>query len=181
MDAPGGLCAAGCGQETPVPTPPAQENTEPGMTGVANPVTESTQQEILDTLGFSMPAPEGAQNARWSKINAGDGAQVGQLCFLLGEQDVTFRMAAADVSADVLGVENATVFSGMHYDWTATDVTTVAGLDAMAYWNEGAEGVLLWYDTAPGLLYCVSVSGDASVDGLTTLAEMLYVPTQGEV
>jgi hypothetical protein len=52
--------------------------------------------------------------------------------------------------------------------------------EAVLTWNEGAEGVIRWYDYAPGLLYSVSVSGEASREMLSELAAQLYVPVQGD-
>jgi hypothetical protein len=41
---------------------------------------------------------------------------------------------------------------------------------------EGKEGICLWYDTVPGLMYCIYAETGAAEASLLSLANELYVP-----
>ncbi len=157
---------AGCGQSVDSQT----------QAEVPNPVTEVTQQQLLEKTGISFAVPEGVENVIYSYIDTGDGQPAtAQMCFSLDGIDYTARAVSSDVPGDTLPD-----ISGLYYDWEQSDTAQVGYNSAQLFLNEGEQGYVTWYDYAPGLLYCVSMGSGASADALTAIAVQCCPPLQGE-
>lgn len=158
------LLLAGCGF--------AEEEEKVQM---VNPLRESTAEEILQELGIAFTVPQGVEDTKFFIINTEDGA-IAEMRFVKDGVNGTFRILAADVPG-----ESLPDISGMFFEWQKQAEAMVGYNDAELTWNEGAEGVIRWYDYAPGLLYSISLSSAATADSLVELAELLYQPVQGDV
>ncbi len=98
-----------------------------------------------------------------------------EMTFMLNGAACTCRIWSTGAPAD--GLRN---ISGMDYEWASEDTAVVAGNDAELYWIQGEQGIALWYDDAPGLMYSLAVDAGASRDSLILLAKELYIPLQGD-
>ncbi|MGM9619809.1 MAG: hypothetical protein ACI3W8_08265 [Oscillospiraceae bacterium] len=147
---------------------------EPEKAAVTNPVRNVTKETVQRELGVSFQIPEGASEVRYAIIAGGE-ADIAEMCFTLEGAECACRIMSAGVPG-----EEVPDISGMYYDWEKTAEASVGYNRAQLSWIEGAQGVIRWYDYAPGLLYSVSVSGGATEAKLTELAAALYVPMQGE-
>jgi hypothetical protein len=135
-----------------------------------NPITDSTAEEILETLGIEFSLPEGASDAAYSIIGVEGENPIAQVKFTLDGKEINCRIQPAEELYDN---------TGMYYEWENTEENAAVGTcPATLRWNEDAEGICFWYDEAAGLLYSVSVTEGASAEYLTKLAEMLYLPLQ---
>ena len=170
------LCACGETAEAPAPAEepaataepvPAEEET--GVTGLANPVVEVTEEEMLNTIGLVLTAPENAADTRLSVI----AGEMAQLDFTLDGVKYCYR---AQPSAELATYD----MSGLYYEWTSTESATVAGREAVLTTTEN-ESCVYWLDVAPGVNYtlCTTESGDGAA--LLAVAETLFAPVQGEV
>ena len=155
-------------------TDDSADEDEAAAIGVPNPIIEATAAEVLERTGVSFATPAGAQDVAYFIIET-DSSAIAQMTFTLNGVDCTCRICGAGVPTD--GLED---ISGMYYEWTSEDATLVGGNDAELYWIEGEQGIVLWYDYAPGLLYSLAVDSGATRDNLLLLAEELYNPVQGD-
>ncbi len=143
---------------------------ENGGNAIPNPITDSTAEEILETLGISFSLPEGVSDAAYSVIDADGENPIAQVTFTLDGKEICCRIQPAEELSDN---------TGMYYEWKNTlEDAAIASCPAIVSWNDDAEGICCWYDAAAGLLYSVSVTEGASADDLTGLAETLYLPLQ---
>ena len=146
--------------------------TEP-MTGLANPWEEMTAEQLTEASGFSFGVPEGAENIIYRYL---PGQGLAEMQFTLDSDDFCARIQPAGEWTDI---------SGMYFDWQNVEPVTVgysAGTIGQA--KTGSEDwveLCLWYDATPGIMYSLSVS-TTDIDGLdlAAVAEMVYIPTQGE-
>lgn len=139
-----------------------------------NPVRSVTAETIQRELGITFQTPEGAEELRYAII-AGEDGSVAEMSFRLDGAECACRIMPAGIpERDVPDI------SGMYYEWQQAAEATVGYNTAKLCWIEGAQGVIRWYDYAPGLLYSVSLSSGATEEKLTELAEALYVPAQRE-
>lgn len=142
--------------------------------GIANPWTATDREGILQSLGFSMDAPEGAKNVSY-QMNESEG--LGEMSFSYGEPELeyTYRMKAAVEFEDI---------SGLNYNWSLEESGAVSYCDAKLY-RTNSDGktidLCLWFDAAPGMMYSLSTS-DEDLDGfdITAIADQIFVPTQGD-
>jgi len=152
-----------------------------GTDNIANPWTESDQQGVLDATGFSMTAPEGASDIRYSYLAE---SGLAQMRYVLNGAEWVYRIQSADELTDI---------SGMEYEWDAEDKGTVAGREAVYYaWSDADPDsqtiddvsgiqVVNWYDAVTGVTYSLSAAGkDLNGMDLQVFAEELYVPLQGD-
>ncbi len=167
------LCACGTGgNAAPTESPAAETAGEE----IPNPITVVTAQELLDRTGISFTVPDGAENIVYSVIDQGDGSTpLAQMSFRFGGADCACRAKSAGIPDGAL--ED---ISGYYYDWTSTDSATVGTNTAELHWIEGQQGWIGWYDTVPGILYCVSMSVNATRDMLVALAESSCPSLQGD-
>lgn len=136
-----------------------------------NPLRSVTAEQMEAELGVRFSLPEGAQDADYTIIS---GEQpLAQVTFLLDGATCCCRAQSADIPGEELPD-----ISGMYYTWEERATDLVGYNEALLSWIEGQEGVIRWYDYAPGLLYSVSVSSGAGMAELIALAEEIYVPVQ---
>ncbi len=176
------LMLAGCGQSAPTAEPaqnePADGTPESGEAAqIANPWREIGEAEARALEAGALRAPEGAENARWSVMEAAGQAPLVQLSFDLDGLSFTAReQLTDDAAADV---------SGLYYEWTAqTDMllknweeSAKAGTCYRHVGEDGFTDLCAWYDTAKGISYTLSVTAE-DPDGfdLRAIAEQLCVP-----
>lgn len=146
---------------------------EPGFAGLANPMVESTADEIAKTFGFTFGEVEGAEDVKYFIIS-GDLAQMN---FTKDGMEYTARIQSAGEFTDI---------SGMNYTWTVTDDCKIGNRDgkAMRFISDTEQiDVCEWYDIAPGIMYSLSTGGEgADLDGfdITAVANEIFVPVQGD-
>ena len=138
--------------------------------GMANPMQEASAQSILSDMGLDLSALEGYENAKFFKIN-GDPV-IAHVSFDKDGESYVYRVATPPAQCDI---------SGMHFEWTTQESVKAGRCDAMAYVSSDGHGYISWYDMAPGILYCVMMDANASVDKLSAMANALFEPAQGEV
>ena len=152
---------------------PAEPSAPAAQAGLANPMVESSAEEIANTLGVTFGTIDGAQNVKYYIIS-GDLAQMN---FTRDGLDYTVRIQPAGEYTDI---------SGAYYEWNVIDDCQIGGRDgkSMRYVSDTEQvEVCEWYDIAPGLMYCVTAGGEgADLDGfdLTAVAQTLFAPVQGE-
>ncbi len=162
------------------PVEDSQATTEP-LSGLANPWTETDQEGVLEATGFEISAPEGASDVVYSYMEEIGMAQVR---YVLDGHDWTYRIESVAEPTDI---------SGMYYEWTSIETTTVQNRPAehLIYVEPSANTeyidniygvqVVNWYDAVPGVEYSLSVAGiDLNGMDLPVIAEELFHPTQGE-
>jgi len=150
-----------------------------GTDSIANPWTESDQQGVIDATGFSMTAPEGASDIRYSYLAE---SGLAQMRYALSGAEWVYRIQSANELTDI---------SGMEYEWAAEEKGTVAGREAMYYaWSDAetesqsidgvsSVQVVNWYDAVTGVTYSLSASGqDLNGMDIQVFAEELYAPLQ---
>ena len=135
----------------------------------------STAGEILDTLGYDLDvAPDGARELVFRKLLQ-DGLEVGETTFVLDGVCYVYRVAASNVVeenfADISGVEKA---------FAENTVGEIGWCSARLSFDETAEGKILWFDPAPGLLYSLYMESGASEAALLDMADLLYDPAQND-
>ena len=142
---------------------------------VVNPLRETTAEQILQELGIGFSVPEGAGDVQYFIIGTGESA-VAEMRFKRNGAACTCRVQAADIpEGEVPDI------SGMFFDWENDAAAMVGYNEAVLTWNEGREGVIRWYDYAPGLLYSISVDTGACTGRLVELAGLVYAPVQSDV
>lgn len=153
---------------------PVENNEQPVVSGtatVANPVVDSTADEIETLLGFGFGEVEGAENVRYSIIDD----RIGQMQYTKDGAEITARISAENGFTDI---------SGMYYTWESTEDCTIAGREGKAMRTKDGDNTVdlcLWYDVAPGLMYSVSaVAPDLDGFDITAIAAQVFAPTQGE-
>lgn len=145
-------------------------STSTASAGLANPVKDSTAQEINDTLGIPFNIPTDAQNVKYSIIDAGSGAKkIAQAAFTLNGVQYTFRIQSATAFADI---------SGANFTWTKNDTADVSYNKAEVHLIDGKQGICQWYDTVPGLMYSLYADSGATKDTLSSVANKLFTPMQ---
>lgn len=182
------MCACGSAeQEAPASSSSA---------GLTNPLTECTQEELLEATGLDLAAPEGAENASWAYIGTSDG-NIAQVQFDLDENTFCYRAEATSITSifdspsqeateseitDALNnsVAIGTELSGMYYEWECLSNTIFEERDSVTAFNEGDEGFICWLDVVPGILYSLSTDDNASQQLLEETAAKCFVPVQGD-
>ena len=159
---------AACGSKTVEEVPAPVTST--GKTGLANPFHESTQEDILNNLGFSFQVPAGAEDEKFFTIDTDP--KIAQMTFSFDGDEYTYRMSGTSEYKDI---------SGMYYEWENSDKAQIDYNEADVRWNDWKQGVIMWYDAAPGIMYSLSQEVNATFNSLEGMALNLYQPTQGEV
>ena len=148
----------------------------------------NTAYSILQTLGFEIgSAPEGAENISYDIVTvkalpeaqmpeAVDGKSAAQLTFDLDGVHYVYRIASPDgVPDEVPDISEA----GASYAKQDND-TPISWCITAAYWNENADGKILWFDVAPGVTYSLTMDRAATDSALHAMANALYRPMQGD-
>ena len=167
------ICAACAKKEAEQPAEPEVQETaeENKSAGLPNPMVEKTKDEMT-AAGFEFNVPDGATNVKYFII---DGK--------LGEMQFEFNTLRC--SARIQSTEKYEDISGMYFTWDSTEKGKVGYSEADLMFFKGTEEsaqCIMWYDAAPGLMYCVSAIGK-DMDGfdIQAIAEQTYVQTQGDV
>ena len=138
-------------------------------TQLVNPVHESTAAEILEKLGIQFHVPKDAQNVSYFTIDAGDKKAMAQAKFTISNVEYTHRIQAKAAFEDI---------SGAYFNWATVKKVEVSYCSGELRYNNGKEGICLWYDTAPGLMYSIYTEQGASEETLMSLANELFVPAK---
>ncbi len=178
------LALAACGQNAAVEeaSAPAEEE---GSVSMANPWREVTQEEAQAACTRSFNIPEGAENVKWSIMDAAAdpsgvaGAMVQAVFDLNGMTFTAREQITGDTEVDT---------SGMHYQWGSQDV------GSMSSWFEGmtcklfryvgdgeSADLCTWYDIETGVSYSLSTVAE-NLDGfdITAVANAM-VPTPEDI
>ncbi|GEM_PF-1580915 len=143
-----------------------------GNVGIANPWRSLTEDEAKALCPESFSAPEGAEKAEWSILEAiadpsGTPGALIQLSFDLDGRHFTAReQVTADPEADQ---------SGMYYEWTAQSEEPLSQWDGITCHVSRWEGesayaeLAAWYDDETGISYSLSTAAD-DLDGFDILA-----------
>ena len=162
----GGLFFCGCGGDA------AKE--EPAVSGtVVNPLEVVEEAAFAERLGYALCAPDGAENVEWHVIADGEMGEIGELVFTYDGLEYVYR---AQPTAELIAYD----MSGLYYEWKAEVPGLVSGREAVVC--TGAEaGYVMWLDVVPGFNYNLAVVGeDVPAETLLEMAEMVFVPLQGE-
>lgn len=138
-------------------------------TQVKNPVHDSSAKEILDTLGMNMNVPDDAQNISYATIDTDNDKPIAQAKFTLDNVEYTYRIRSAASFEDI---------SGAYFDWKTTNKIEISYCSGEVRFIDGEQGICLWYDTVPGLMYCIYAESGASEDSLLAMANKLYIPAK---
>jgi len=145
------------------------ENDEDQGLGLPNPMHGSTSDEILNELGITFHIPDNAGDTKYYIIDSQDGPRTAQAEFTLDDIKYIYRIRPAAEFEDI---------SGAYYDWDNVKEAEISYCSGEVRYNEGKEGICLWYDVVPGLMYSLFTDKGASEDTLITAADTLYAPAQ---
>ena len=183
------LCACGSKSKTE----------EEPVANMVNPVHECTKEELVQATGIALDAPDGAGDVSYSYIDIAEGHPISQVNFSLDGKKYCYRAqpteytsisanVAEDASSQDLfaAVNDCTnigaALSGMHFKWECISLIDIAETrDGVVAFNTGKQGFVSWLDVVPGVLYSLSTDNGAEQDLLTDMAELCFVPLQGEV
>ena len=118
-------------------------------------------------------APDNAENVRVSAFEQ-DGLTVAETRFTLSGISYAYRTAATPEVT-------LTDISGESGEYAEHAQAQVSWCDAQLSFTQGGSGKILWLDVVPGLVYSLSVESGASQELLSTMANTLFVPAQGDV
>ena len=135
----------------------------------------STAADILNTLGYNLDvAPAGAKELVFRKLTQED-LSVGETTFVLDGIFYAYRVAATNVVE-----ENFADISGAEKSFAEESIGEVGWCSARLSFNENADGKIVWFDPAPGLLYSLYMETGASEAALLDMASLLYAPAQND-
>ena len=161
-------------------------------TGMVNPMTEVTQEELVQQTGIDLPAPEGATDVEYFVVDT-DELTIAQMDFTLDGQ--TFELRAASTGMTDLSVGGSMEegpdlegfnsdegnISGLYYEWTTAGTDLIADRSAQYKIADKEDvGYIAWVDAVPGILYNLSMMNDVTHDALRETAEKVFVPVQGD-
>ena len=145
---------------------------------IANPWKDMTEEELSQVSGLSFGVPEGAENVvyRWLENDS-----LAEMQFTLDSDEYIARVKPAALQEGE--IDN---ISGMYFYWDNEEKVQIKYCDGRLYLAQtGSEDwveLCLWYDAAPGLMYSLSVyTTDPDGLDLTAVAEMVFLPVQGDV
>ena len=142
-----------------------------------NPWQDMTAEQLQQATGLVFGVPEGAQDVLYRYL---PGEGLAEMQFTLEGDEFCARIQpAALAQGELMNI------SGMYFAWENEEAVEVGGCagtigEAQTGSTEWVE-LCQWYDAAPGLMYCLSVySTDPDGLDLVAVAEMVYVPVQGD-
>jgi len=138
-------------------------------TTLPNPMTETTLEEINKL--FPVQLSDEMLDVKCFFIEAEGAEPMAEINFTYQEDQYCYRIQSTSQLTDI---------SGMFFDWAQNEKATIGYNEGEALFNEGKEGIINWYDAAPGLMYSIGMETGASLDKLETMANLLYTPAQGE-
>ena len=158
---------AGCGSVTSTPESETQSNED--TVEIANPMTETTLEEI--NRFYPVELPVGAVDETCYLIENTEENPLVQVDFNYEDLSYTYR---------ILGTGEDNDISGMYLEWNETFDTNVGYNSAVISLNEGKEGMIIWYDAAPGIKYTLIMETGATLELLEDMANLIYIPAQGD-
>ena len=136
----------------------------------------TTASQILRSTGLDVTvAPEDARDITYNAFLL-DGLTVAETTFELDGVRFSYRMAA---TAELL--EDFKDISGMEGPFERIAAGEVAWCRAKINYTPGGQGRIIWFDLVPGILYSMSMDGDASGEMLLELANELFEPAQDSI
>ena len=154
------IMLSGCGAKEEKPLPSA---------GLPNPVTEyASAEEQVQAVGLALEAPEGATDVLYLSING-----MAETMFTLDGVKYFYR---AEPTAELETYD----MSGLYYTFDEPVSGTVLNREAKAFVGKDA-GFVEWLDIVPGINYNLGTDTKTSADKLFEVANLIFVPTQGEV
>ena len=161
--------------------------------GMANPVIDSNETEVIEQTGIDLPAPEDAKDVSYQLINQGDDQpMIAQMNFTLDGRQYYLRACSTELTSlsdleedsdasDVSNVDmNAGNISGLNYDWNASGLQDLGDCEAIIQTSKEGAGYMAWLDVVPGVLYNLCEESNATFDDLYDTAEKVFVPLQGD-
>ena len=167
--------------------------------GLPNPVTECTQEELLEVTGFDLAAPADAENVAYSYIAVEGEETIAQLIFTVDGKEYCYRAQPTAItsmfgsvredenaSADSLteALQNAVgigaALAGLNYEWEGMATVDVSYCEGVSANNDGKAGFISWLDVAPGILYSLGMNDGCTQDLLINMADSIFVPVQGD-
>lgn len=132
--------------------------------------------EIMEILGYNVSvAPEGASDVYYRVQKVGD-LVAGETSFVYEGVAYAYRIASTiEVKEDFDDI------SGTTDDFEQEKEGKVQYCPARLSYNTGKNGKIVWFDVVPGLLYSITMEDKAAEASLLSMAEMIFVPAQGEV
>ena len=136
----------------------------------------TTASQILSAIGLNVAvAPQDAENVTYNAFPS-NGLTVVETTFVLNGITYAYRMAGTYEIA-----ENFADISGMEGVFAENGESNVRWCNARLSFNDGAQGKIVWFDVAPGILYSLSMESGASTQALENMANTLFVPAQDDV
>lgn len=144
---------------------------------IVNPWTTMTREELERVSGVTFGVPEDAEELNWQWLES---EKLAQMQFVMDGDEYCARIEPAALEEGQL-----MDISGMYFDWDHEEAVTIGGCSGtISLAQTGSEDwveLCQWYDAAPGLMYALSVyTTDPDGLDLTAVAQMVYVPMQGE-
>ena len=137
----------------------------------------ATAEELLKTSGQTFGVPEGAQNVIYRYLPDED---LSEMQFTLDGDEYCARIEPAALEPGQL-----MNISGIYYEWENEEAVKVSYCEGtLGIAKTGSEEwveLCLWYDIVPGIMYSLSVwTPDPDGLDLTAVAEMVFIPAQGD-
>lgn len=172
---------------------------EESSSGMPNPVTECTYEELIEKGCVDIKAPENAEAVQYSYIEADGQETIAQVVFTVDGKEFCYRAQPTDITSIMSNVDGTEVsldkiqealnagtqigaaLSGLNYDWECCATVDVSYCDGICAFNDGDAGFITWLDVAPGILYSLGMTGDCTQDLLMDTAAAIFVPVQGNV
>lgn len=140
-------------------------------TGVTNPLTEVSAEELLQATGLELHAPDGATDVKFFTLQS-ENSLTAQMVFTFDGVEYTYR-------AQSTGELETYDMSGLYYDDWKTEEVQVSYCSAVAQSNDKAAAVY-WLDVVPGVNYTLSCTDPTTVEQLVAMANQIFEPTQGD-
>ena len=155
----------------------AEAETE-AQTGMANPWTDTTEDDAFAETAFLFTVPEGATDVTWRRMENGE--------YPLIEVDFTLGMYEFCARAQYGAAEDEDI-SGMYYEWSDSKDVTLSnwgGGNMPATIKTGTDGeaaafLCSWYDIEMGEAYTLSTTtqDDSDLD-MQAVAESMFDETK---
>ena len=131
----------------------------------AGPARASTAEE-LEAMGYTFHSPAGAQDISYSVIEMGRAYKhdMGEARFSLDDTCFTLRILCTPFVEDI---------SGTYYTWSSSDTCDVGKTIGETHYIDNKNGLVLWYDEAQSLLYCLYMDSAASNESLAHYAALV--------
>lgn len=134
--------------------------------GIPNPMRSATSDEIQELLGAPLRLPMGATGAAYFLYEMPGAEPMAEVQFFLSYISYSYRAQKADAAANISGV-----FKTFE---TQQDIPLTSDIQATLRFNEGLDGICIWYDAPSALNYSLSMQEDASADRLTATAKSVF-------